>query len=129
MPNVIGLVSTGDGPTDLGAMLGLVRGLTGADQVVLPDRSRPLRAPARGRPTSAEADRAIVLATLYLLEQHGYARFSMAGDALRAGGSTATLYRRWSSKEEPVVGALATLVADRPLGQHRKTARRPPRNA
>ena len=69
--------------------------------------------PVRGRPRSAEADRAIVLATLGLLEEQGFAGMSMAGVAQRAGVSTATLYRRCSSKEELVVGALATLVPDR----------------
>jgi AcrR family transcriptional regulator len=70
--------------------------------------------PARGRPRSTEADRAIVAATLSLLEEHGYAGLTMAGIADRAGVSSATLYRRYSSKEELVVGALATLVPDRP---------------
>jgi AcrR family transcriptional regulator len=69
---------------------------------------------ARGRPRSVEADRAIVTATLSLLEEQGYAGLTMAGVAERAGVSTATLYRRWSSKEELVVGALAALVPDRP---------------
>jgi AcrR family transcriptional regulator len=68
----------------------------------------------RGRPKSAQADRAIIVATLGLLEEQGYAGLTMAGVAERAGVSTATLYRRISSKEELVVGALATLVPDRP---------------
>jgi AcrR family transcriptional regulator len=69
--------------------------------------------PVRGRPRSADADRAIVHATLSLLEEHGYAGLTMTGVAERAGVSTATLYRRWSSKEELVVGALASLVPER----------------
>jgi AcrR family transcriptional regulator len=48
------------------------------------------------------------------LEEQGYAGLTMAGVAERAGVSTATIYRRISSKEELVVGALATLVPDRP---------------
>jgi AcrR family transcriptional regulator len=68
----------------------------------------------RGRPKSAKADRAIIEATLGLLEERGYAGLTMAGVAERAGVSTATLYRRISSKEELVVGALAALVPDRP---------------
>jgi AcrR family transcriptional regulator len=55
-----------------------------------------------------------VLATLSLLEEYGYAGLTMAGVAERAGVSTATLYRRCSSKEELVVGALATLVPEGP---------------
>jgi AcrR family transcriptional regulator len=70
--------------------------------------------PVRGRPRSPDADRAIVTATLSLLEEDGYAGLTMAGVAERAGVSTATLYRRCSSKEELVVGALASLVPDRP---------------
>jgi AcrR family transcriptional regulator len=70
--------------------------------------------PARGRPRSVDADRAIVCATIELLEEHGYAGLTMAGVAERAGVSTATLYRRCSSKEDLVVGALETLVVDRP---------------
>jgi AcrR family transcriptional regulator len=38
----------------------------------------------------------------------------MAGVADRAGVSTATLYRRWASKEELVVGTVAHLAPDRP---------------
>jgi len=71
-------------------------------------------APAlRGRPKSAKANQAIVTATLCLLEEVGYAKLTMAGVADRAGVSTATLYRRISSKEELVVGALAMLVPER----------------
>ena len=68
----------------------------------------------RGRPRSAEADRAINEATLALLEEGGYRQLTMAGVAERAGVSTATLYRRVSSKEDLVVGALASMVPDRP---------------
>jgi len=67
----------------------------------------------RGRPRSAEADRAIAEATVELLGRCGYAELTMAGVAERAGVSTATLYRRFTSKEDLVVGALTTMV-DRP---------------
>lgn len=68
----------------------------------------------RGRPRSVEADRAIVGATLALLEEVGYTQLTMAGVADRAGVSTATLYRRVTCKEELVVGALQSIVPDRP---------------
>jgi AcrR family transcriptional regulator len=68
----------------------------------------------RGRPRSVEADAAITRATLQLLEEVGYSRLTMAGVAERAGVSTATLYRRVSSKEDLVVGALAEVVPERP---------------
>ncbi|HZQ57700.1 MAG TPA: TetR/AcrR family transcriptional regulator [Acidimicrobiales bacterium] len=66
----------------------------------------------RGRPRSAAADKAIVDATLTLLEEVGYGRMTMAGVAEHAGVSTATLYRRWAAKQDLVVAALATLVPD-----------------
>lgn len=71
-------------------------------------------APTRGRPRSPEADNAITRATLELLEEVGYGRLTMAGVAERAGVSTATLYRRVSSKEDLVVSALAAIVPERP---------------
>jgi AcrR family transcriptional regulator len=69
---------------------------------------------ARGRPRSAEADRAINDATLALLQEVSYRQLTMAGVAERAGVSTATLYRRVTSKEDLVVGALASVVPSRP---------------
>ncbi len=59
-----------------------------------------------GRPRSAEADLAIREATLDLLASHGYADLTMSGVAAAAGVSTATLYRRWSSKLELVIDVL-----------------------
>jgi AcrR family transcriptional regulator len=67
----------------------------------------------RGRPRSSAADEAIVRATLGLLEEQGYAGLTMAAVAERAGVSSATLYRRYSSKEELVVGSLSTVVGQR----------------
>jgi AcrR family transcriptional regulator len=69
----------------------------------------------RGRPRSSEADRAIQRAALDLLLEEGYEGLTMAGVAQRAGVSTATLYRRYQSKEDLVVGAVASLKeADEP---------------
>ena len=48
-------------------------------------------------------------AALAILAEDGYAPLTMAGVAHRAGVSTATLYRRWDSKEELVIGALASM--------------------
>jgi len=64
---------------------------------------------ARGRPRSTEADRAIKKAAIELLVEQGYEGLTMAGVAHRAGVSTATLYRRYQSKEDMVVGAVASL--------------------
>jgi AcrR family transcriptional regulator len=64
-------------------------------------------AAVRGRPRSNEADLAITRATIELLFEEGYEGLTMAGVAQRAGVSTATLYRRYQSKEDLVVGAVA----------------------
>jgi AcrR family transcriptional regulator len=69
---------------------------------------------SRGRPRSARADRAIAEAAIELVGEVGYADLTMAGVAERAGVSTATLYRRFSSKEDLVIGALTTLVPPGP---------------
>ncbi|MFE9243656.1 TetR/AcrR family transcriptional regulator [Nocardiopsis sp. NPDC006938] len=59
----------------------------------------------RGRPRDASRDRALMDATLAELQLHGYSGLTTAAVARRAGVSTATLYRRWRSKEDLVVGA------------------------
>ena len=68
-----------------------------------------------GRPRSAEADEAIHDATAELLANDGYAGLTMSGVANRAGVSTATLYRRWSSKLELVVDVLAAGAEESPV--------------
>jgi AcrR family transcriptional regulator len=68
--------------------------------------------PTRGRPRSAEADQAIADATIALLEEEGYSSMTMQGVAARAGVSTATLYRRWPSKQDLVVGTIKALVPE-----------------
>jgi len=67
-----------------------------------------------GRPRSAEADTAIVEATLDLLAEVGYARLTMEGVAARAGVGKATLYRRWSSKAELILDAVRSMKASVP---------------
>lgn len=66
-----------------------------------------------GRPRSADADRAIVEATLELLTQSGVASLAIEQVAARAGVAKATIYRRWPNKEALILDALAT-VEDRP---------------
>lgn len=58
-----------------------------------------------GRPRDARADRAILGAALHELTQHGYAGLSMDKVAARAGVSKATIYRRWSSREDLILDA------------------------
>lgn len=67
------------------------------------------RSPAavpRGRPRRADADAAIIRATLELLDEVGPGRLSMDLIAQRAGVGKATIYRRWDSKEAVVLQAL-----------------------
>src|SRR5207249_6554662 len=66
----------------------------------------------RGRRRSEAADDAILAATLELLPERGYRALAMAAVIERAGVSSATLYRRWTTKHDLVVAALATLVPD-----------------
>ena len=68
-------------------------------------------APARGRgrPRSEEAHRAILTATLTLLDEAGYRALTIEAVANRAGVGKTTIYRRWPSKLELVVEAVHEL--------------------
>ncbi|MFE2033330.1 TetR/AcrR family transcriptional regulator [Streptomyces scopuliridis] len=63
----------------------------------------------RGRPRSAEADSAILEATLASLGELGWSKLTMGDVATRAGVAKTTLYRRWTAKSELVVDAVAVL--------------------
>jgi len=67
--------------------------------------------PAAGRPRSGEAHRAILDATLELLQEVGFSALTMEGVASRAGVGKATIYRRWTSKLPLVVEAFGQLPA------------------
>lgn len=67
-------------------------------------------APRVGRPRDPSRDAVLVEATLALLAESGYAGLTMEAVACRAGVGKATLYRRWSTKEQLVVDALASLT-------------------
>jgi AcrR family transcriptional regulator len=70
----------------------------------------------RGRPRSAEADRAILTATLDLLAERGLDAMSIEEVAARAGVGKATIYRRWSSKGLLALDAfVASFQAQQPL--------------
>jgi AcrR family transcriptional regulator len=64
-----------------------------------------------GRPRDASVDAAIVQAVLEVLEEVGLGAMSMDAVAARAGVGKATIYRRWSSKEDMVIDVVASLVA------------------
>ena len=69
---------------------------------------------APGRPRSAEADAAIIVATLEALREEGFRGLSMEGVRQRAGVGKATLYRRFGSKEDLVRAAISSLNPDAP---------------
>ncbi|MCO5177264.1 MAG: TetR/AcrR family transcriptional regulator [Thermomicrobiales bacterium] len=69
-------------------------------------------APRVGRPRSAQANRAILAATLQALIEDGYDGMSIEGVAARAGVGKTTIYRRWPGKEELVGAALSSLSQD-----------------
>jgi AcrR family transcriptional regulator len=62
-----------------------------------------------GRPRSAEADTAIVDATLDLIIEGGIDGLSVESVAARAGVGKATIYRRWANKDELIEDALASI--------------------
>ncbi|WP_055590787.1 TetR/AcrR family transcriptional regulator [Peterkaempfera griseoplana] len=74
----------------------------------------PTDAPARakGRPRNAATDHAILEATRSLLAELGWGGLTMSHVAQRAGVAKTTLYRRWPSKNELVVDAVAVLFDD-----------------
>lgn len=69
-----------------------------------------VNAPRRGRPRSADADEAILAATLELAGEVGINGMSMDDLAERAGVSKTTIYRRWTSKEQLVLDALRSAM-------------------
>src|SRR6266568_3388212 len=71
--------------------------------------SRPGPAKGPGRPRSERAHEAILEATLDLLLEEGFTRMSIEAVAGRAGVGKATIYRRWPSKADLVVEAVACM--------------------
>ena len=76
----------------------------------------------RGRPRSDAAERAIVEAALDLMaEGHGASAITITELARRAGVGKDTLYRRWRTKDDLLLGALGSLygrpdaLADGPI--------------
>jgi AcrR family transcriptional regulator len=69
-------------------------------------------APARGRgrPRSAEAEQAILDATLRMLGTRGVAGMTIEGVAAEAGVGKTTIYRRWPTKTDLILAAISDLV-------------------
>ena len=65
-----------------------------------------------GRPRSAEADTAIVRATLELLVEEGFQGLSVEAVRQRAGVGKATIYRRYPDKTALVIAAMERLHAE-----------------
>jgi AcrR family transcriptional regulator len=76
------------------------------------DRAGAPEAPARGRgrPRSAEADQAILNATLRMLGTHGIAGTTIEGVAADAGVGKTTIYRRWPTKTDLILAAISDIV-------------------
>ncbi|MDP9395046.1 MAG: TetR/AcrR family transcriptional regulator [Actinomycetota bacterium] len=67
-----------------------------------------------GRPRSAQLDARIVEAALEELARNGVEGFSVEAVATAAGVGKTTIYRRWRSKDELIVHAVATLDDEMP---------------
>jgi AcrR family transcriptional regulator len=72
----------------------------------------------RGRPREAATERAITAAARSVLAERGVARMSMEHVAARAGVAKSTLYRRWPSKVELAVHAVAVTFDEVDVADH-----------
>jgi AcrR family transcriptional regulator len=68
----------------------------------------------QGRPRSAQAHQAILDAAVALFVEEGLEGMSVEAVAARAGTGKTTIYRRWPSKEELVIDAIAQRFAAAP---------------
>jgi len=75
------------------------------------DRPRP----ARGRPRRAGVEETALHAAVELIAERGYAGTTIDGIAQRSGLAKTTLYRRWTSKGELAVAALAARLGEPPV--------------
>ncbi len=74
-----------------------------------------VEAPARkGRPRDERIDEEITSAALTVLAEGGFDGFSVEAVALRAGVAKTTVYRRFPTRDELLVGALERLNDDLP---------------
>jgi AcrR family transcriptional regulator len=69
---------------------------------------------AAGRPRDQSADAAILEAAQRQLADVGFAAMSIESVAAEAGVTRPTLYRRWKSKEDLAIAAIAALQIPRP---------------
>jgi AcrR family transcriptional regulator len=69
---------------------------------------------AQGRPKDPRVDAALINAAIEVLTESGWASFTTTAVAKRAGASTASLYRRWPSKQA-LAGAVARHITQAEL--------------
>jgi AcrR family transcriptional regulator len=81
-------------------------------------RSRHGRARRPGRPREEATEQAITAAARKVLADKGVARMSMEHVAARAGVAKSTLYRRWPSKIELAVHAVAATFDEIVIEDH-----------
>lgn len=84
-------------------------GYIGAMNIQAHSHQHRLPPAGRGRAQDSSRDDLIINAALELLSANGYHGLTMTDVAARAGVSKATLYRRWTAKEDLVADAVATL--------------------
>ncbi len=68
-----------------------------------------------GRPRSAQADQAILRATLEEVAEVGFEALSIEAVAARAGVGKTTIYRRWPSKAELVMESISMIHTEVPV--------------
>lgn len=73
----------------------------------------PQRLP--GRPRSADADRAILEATVDLLSEVGVEQTTVSAVVARSGVARATVYRRWPTREALIEAALSQVKGRPPI--------------
>lgn len=69
-----------------------------------------------GRPRNPQADEAILAAARELMAEGGLGNLTVEGTAQRANVAKTTVYRRYPSKLDLAVAAIAALIADPPTG-------------
>jgi AcrR family transcriptional regulator len=76
------------------------------------DAALPATARPRGRPRAADREPLILEATNQLLDEVGYDHLRVQDVADRAGVGLATIYRRWSTKQDLVIAAMRQSKAE-----------------
>lgn len=79
--------------------------------------------PRRGRPRDEDVDRRITVAALEVLAQNGVAAFSVAQVAARSGVAKSSIYRRFPTRDDLLIGAVERLNDDLPAVPADGTAR------